>query len=271
MEKIGSTLSMFCFYSKISIKSWFQYKFNACIQSFTVFLRESTNIMIIYLTLLVFDNINGWDKYQLFFLYSLLYITYGILIIFCTGLRDFDGLVLNGTFDRFMLRPQGLLLQVIASNSDWFAALGHGGLGIVLFIVSANRVGVVWNFQNIMYYVITIIAGTMIQVALFMIFATLSFYTIKSDNIRNVLYWNLRKFAGYPISVFKYGVQLLLMFVVPFAFVNYFPAQYLIRNDDMSQYPYFFIYLSPVIAGVMIVLAYLFWKISLRHYNSTGS
>lgn len=170
-----------------------------------------------------------------------------------------------------MLRPQGLLFQVVASNSDWFAALGHGGLGVVLFILSANRLGIVWSVANIAYYLIVIIAGTLIQVALFMIFATLSFYTIKSDNIRNVLYWDIRKFAGYPISIYKKGVQLLLMFLVPFAFVNYFPAQFLIRNEDMAFYPHFFIYLPPVVAVVMMVIAYLFWKTSLKHYNSTGS
>lgn len=66
MQKISDFLSLFHVYTKISVKSWFQYKLNACIQSFTVFLRESTNILIVYLTLLVFDDINGWDKYEMF-------------------------------------------------------------------------------------------------------------------------------------------------------------------------------------------------------------
>lgn len=264
-------ISLFLSYAKITIKSWFQYKLNACIQSLTVFIRESTSVAVIYVTLLVFHDINGWNRNELFFLYSLLYITYGILIVFCTGLRDFDRLILEGTFDRFILRPQGLLFQVVASNSDWFAALGHGMLGIVLFVVSAQNVGIEWSLVNILYYVITIISGTIIQVALFLFFATLSFYLVKSNSIRSILYWNLRKFAGYPISIFNRVIQGLLMFVVPFAFVNYFPAQYLIRNEDMKQFPEVFIYISPLVAVGMLLITYAFWRVSLKYYTSTGN
>ena len=194
-------ISLFGVYSKITIKSWFQYKLNACIQSLTVFLREASNIIVIYFTLTKFSDINGWNRNELFFLYSLLYITYAILIVFCTGLRDFDNLIINGTFDRFLLRPQGALFQVIASNTDWFAALGHGGLGVVLFLFSANKVGIVWNVKTIIYYCIAVLSGTLIQVSLFLFFATLSFYIVKSQNLREVFYWNVRKFAGYPISI----------------------------------------------------------------------
>lgn len=271
MKKALDVLVLFGAYSSITIKSWFQYKVNACIQSFTVFLRESTNIIVMYITLMYFDNINGWNKFDLLFLHSLLYVTYGVLIIFCTGLRDFEKLVLKGDLDRFFLRPQGLLFQVIVSNADWFAALGHGGLGIVLFIFSASKVGIVWNTRNVIYYIIAILSGTLIQTALFMIFATLSFYTIKSDGIKGILYWNMRKFAGYPISVYRKEIQFLLMFIAPFAFVNYFPAQFLIRNSDLKQYPNVLIYLSPIVAGVFFSGAHLFWEKSLKKYDSIGN
>lgn len=271
MKKTLEMLVLFGVYSNITIKSWFQYKVNACIQSFTVFFRESTNIIVIYITLMYFDNINGWDKYDLFFLYSLLYVTYGILIIFCTGLRDFEKLILIGDLDRFFLRPQGLLFQIISSNADWFAALGHGGLGVVLFVFSANQVGITWNIGNIIYYIIAILSGTLIQAALFMFFATLSFYTIKSDGIKGMLYWNMRKFAGYPISIYRKEIQFILTFITPFAFVNYFPAQFLIRSSDLGQYPNVLIYLSPIVASIFLLSANLFWVKSLKKYNSVGN
>ena len=269
--EITNSIRLFWGYAQITIKAWFQYKLNACIQSLTVFLREATNVLIIYFTLQKFENINGWNRNELFFLYSLLYIKYGILIIFCTGLRDFDKIIVDGRFDIFLLRPRGVLFQVIASNSDWFAALGHGGLGIVLFIVSANNLGIVWNATNIFYYVLTIISGTLIQVALFLIFATMSFYIMKSSNIRELLYWQVRKFAGYPISIFNNAIQIFLIIFVPFAFVNYFPAQFLIKNEDMGAYPSVFLYLSPVVGGIMLLVSYLFWKVSIKHYSSTGN
>lgn len=271
MKYIWEDWVLFAVYSKITIKSWFQYKLNACIQAFTVFLRESVNIIVMYITLMYFDNINGWDKFDLLFLYSLLYITYGILLIFCTGIRDFEKIVIRGEFDRILLRPRGVLFQIIVNDVDWFAVLGHGGLGISLFIFSANNVGIEWNLVNIFYYVIAIFCGTVIQASLFLFFAALTFYTIKSDGVKGILYWNMRKIAGYPISVFKKEIQIIIIFVVPFAFVNYFPAQYLIRNNDLNEYPLVLLYLSPIIAAIYVTIAYLFWKWSLKKYTSTGN
>lgn len=266
-----NTLNMFIYYSKSSIKSWFQYKIDACMRSLAVFLREATGIIVIYLTLMTFDNINGWNPNELLFLFSLIFLTYGILIIFFTGLRDFESMVNSGGFDRLVLRPRGILFQVLASNSDWFAAIGHGGLGITLFIISINKIGVIWNLHTILYFLLVLIGGVLIQGAIFLIIASLSFYFIKSGNIREVFYWNMRKFAVYPISIFPKIVQYIMIYVVPLAFVNYFPAQFLLMKADMVQYPEMFLYITPIIGIMMYLLAYLFWRISLRCYKSSGN
>ena len=102
-------------YTKTIMKSWLQYKVDAILRSLAVFLRESTGIIVVYFTLLKFDTLNGWNVYELLFLFSLLFVTYGILILFFTGLRDFGGTVRNCGFDRFILRPRGLLQTRTAS------------------------------------------------------------------------------------------------------------------------------------------------------------
>lgn len=260
----------FC-YSKNIIRSWFQYKVDAFMRSIAVFLREATSVIVIYLTLQTFGGINGWNSDDIFFLYSLLFLTYGFLIIFFTGLRDFGQVVNKGEFDRFMLRPRGLLFQVIACNSDWFAAIGHGGLGIVLFILSAGKVGVVWNVGTIVYYVAAVVGGVPIQGAIFLVLASLCFFFIKTGNIKSLTYGNARKFAGYPISIYPRVIQIFMIYVVPFAFVNYFPSQYLLRKEDMALFPASYIYMAPLVGVVMYLIAYAFWGYCLRHYKSTGN
>ena len=82
---------------------------------------------------------------------------------------------------------------------------------------------------------------------------------------------DIAKFAGYPISIFAKPIQICMIYVVPFAFVNYFPAQYLLRKTDMQQYPQIYLYLTPVIGGLLFFVVYLFWRYSLRHYKSSGN
>ncbi len=267
----NDTLYLMGVYSKTIMKSWFQYKVDAVLRSLAVFLRESTGIIVIYLTLLEFDTLNGWNLHEMLFLFSLLFVTYGILILFFTGLRDFGHIVRSGGFDRFILRPRGLLFQVIFVNADWFAAIGHGGLGIVLFIISAGKMGIVWNLGTIAYYILAIIGGVLIQGALFLFLATLNIYLLETGALKELLYWTTRKFAGYPISIFHKAIQIGMIYVVPFAFVNYFPAQFLLRKDDMSQFPEIYMYLTPLVGVVMYLGAYLFWRFSIRYYKSSGN
>ncbi len=267
----NDTMHLAGVYTRTIMKSWFQYKVDAILRSLAVFFREATGIIVIYFTLLKFDTLNGWDIHELLFLFSLLFLTYGILIIFFTGLRDFGRTVRDGGFDRFILRPRGLLFQLIFSNADWFAAIGHGGLGIVLFVISAGNVGIIWSVGTIVYYIAAVIGGVLIQGAIFLFLASLNIYLLETNSLKELFYWNMRKFAGYPISIFHKAIQFCMIYVVPFAFVNYFPAQYLLRKDDMAGYPWIYMYLTPVVGVVLYLAAYGFWRYSIRFYKSSGN
>ncbi len=267
----NDTIHLMGVYTGTIMKSWFQYKVDAVLRSLAVFLREATGIIVICFTLLKFDTLNGWDIHELLFLFSLLFLTYGILIIFFTGLRDFGRTVRDGGFDRFILRPRGLLFQLIFSNADWFAAIGHGGLGIVLFVISAGNVGITWSAGTVIYYIAAVIGGVLIQGAIFLFLATLNIYLLETNSLKELFYWNMRKFAGYPISIFHKAIQFCMIYVVPFAFVNYFPAQYLLRKEDMAGYPSVYMYLTPAVGAVLYLAAYGFWRYSLRFYKSSGN
>ena len=267
----GDTLQLIGVYLKTTAKAWFQYKVDALMRSLAVFLREATGVIVIYLTLLKFDSLNGWNVYEMMFLYSFLFLTYGILIVFFTGLRDFGETVRKGEFDRFILRPRGLLFQIIFVNADWFAAVGHGSLAIVLFVITARRVGVVWKVSTVLYFVFAVIGGVLIQGAIFLFLATLNFYLLETGSLKELVYYNMKKFAGYPISIYHKVIQICMIYVVPFAFVNYFPAQFLLRKPDGDIYPQVYLYLPFFVGLGLYLLAYFFWRYSIRYYKSSGN
>lgn len=80
----------------------------------------------------------------------------------------------------------------------------------------------------------------------------------------------MRKFAGYPISIFNKVIQFFMVYVMPFAFVNYFPAAYLLGKGDVN-YPYWYMFITPAVGVAMYLLAYLFWRVSIRFYKSSGN
>ncbi|MBD5468454.1 MAG: ABC transporter permease [Lachnospiraceae bacterium] len=256
---------------KMSIHTRMQYRVDSLVATLAVFIRESANIIAIYLALLKFDRINDWNVNEMLFLYSILFLTYAFVVSLFADLRRFSDTIREGRFDRLLVRPRSLLLQLILNNADLIASAGHGTLGILLFVISAGRVGIHWDFVTILYYIGAIIGGILIQGGMFIIFSSLCFYFVETNSIRDIFYWNMRKFAGYPISIYHKLIQGILIYVVPFAFVNYFPAQYLLRKEDMADYPVIYIYIAPFVGIVVYAAAYLFWRVSVKRYYSTGN
>ena len=256
---------------KMVARGRLQYRMDSVVATLAVFVREAANIIVIYLALLKFDKINGWNIDEMLFLFSILFLTYAIVVALFADLRDFSCMIREGRFDRLMVRPRGLLFQLILNNADVLAAFGHGTLGILLFLISAGRVGIVWDVPTIVYYISAIIGGVLIQGGIFIFFSALSFYFVETNSIREIFYWNMRKFAGYPISIYSKVIQMLMIYVVPFAFVNYFPAQYLLRKEDMALYPDIYMYMAPIVGVIIYVFAYGFWRISVKRYTSTGN
>lgn len=256
---------------KMSVRSRLQYRLDSFVATLAVFVRESANIIVIYLALLKFDKINGWNVNEMLFLFSILFLTYAIVVALFADLRQFSDTIRDGRFDRLMVRPRGLLFQLILNNADVLATAGHGTLGILLFVFSAGRVGIQWDLPTILYYICAIIGGVLMQGGMFIIFSALCFYFIETGSIREIFYWNMRKFAGYPISIYNKVIQTIMIYVVPFAFVNYFPAQYLLRKDDMVLYHDIYMYIAPLVGVLVYVIAYLFWRISVKRYTSTGN
>nr|WP_275901657.1 ABC-2 family transporter protein [Paenibacillus sp. SYP-B3998] len=229
------------------------------------------SVIVMFLILLRFLHIRGWELNELMFLYSFLFLSYSLFVFLFAGVRDFDGMVHSGEFDRFLTRPLGLLFQIIASRVDYPATLGHGIVGILLFMNTAFSVGIDWNLTNIIFYILALLGGAVIQASIFMLSACFSFWSVKTENLRNLIFFNSRRIAGYPLSFYPGIIQKLLIYMIPFSFVNYFPTQYFLNKADAGQFWSGYVYLTPVVGIVMFGIVYTFWNYGVKNYTSTGN
>lgn len=147
------------------------------------------------------------------------------------------------------------------------------------FIVWISSFWFYWTFSlvTIKDAAVMILSGALLplwfmpQASIFLFASCFSFWTVKTDNLRNMIFFNARRFSGYPISFYPGIIQKLLMFVIPFAFVNYFPAQFYLNKAEINSFWNGFLYLSPAVGAIMFVLVYMFWRQGVRHYSSTGT
>jgi ABC-2 type transport system permease protein len=247
------------------------YRFNSLTIAFAVFIREIVSIAVIYLLFTRFGELQGWTRDDLLFLYSFLFLSYSLVVFFFAGVRDFEDDVREGNCDRYLLRPLGVFFQVVACKSDYAASLGHGLMGVALFLYSAGSVGIEWKPTTVAYAVAFLGSGVLIQTSIFMFTAALSFWTVRSTNIRNIIFFNARRYSGYPVSIYPEPIKVLLIYVVPFAFVNYFPAQHFLHRADGFVFSPVYLLLPPMVAMMMVVVASAAWASGLRNYSSVGN
>ena len=100
---------------------------------------------------------------------------------------------------------------------------------------------------------------------------TLNFWIVRTYSIFYALTWNFRNFINYPISIYGKFIQVLLTFVIPFAFINFYPVKYFLDKKGDTLFHPILQYGTPIVGIVLFLLAYKFWTMGVNRYESTGS
>lgn len=133
-------------------------------------------------------------------------------------------------------------------------------------IIALVKLNIIWNFSKIITLFLMIIASILIFFGLFVITASYCFITIQGLEIRNLFTDGGKNLAQYPIGIYKKGVMFIFTFIIPYAFINYYPLLYFIDKSTNILYM-----LSPLLVFVFLIPCLLSFKIGLKHYSSTGS
>jgi ABC-2 type transport system permease protein len=178
--------------------------------------------------------------------------------------------VREGRFDRFLVRPLDTLFQVLTVPQQ----IVPDGLIVAVVTLAiataAANVRVDWIF--IVFVPLIVLGGALIDLGISLVVATCSFWFVRVDTIRWVVMSLEQDFTRYPISIYSHGVRIVLAFVLPFAFMNYFPATYFLQKAEIGFHlnPAVGL-LTPAIGAIWLGAAYAFWIAGLRHYQGTGS
>ena len=63
----------------------------------------------------------------------------------------------------------------------------------------------------------------------------------------------------------------MLTFLLPYAFMNYFPATFFLdKTEEALHLPPQVGLLSPLVGLATFAIAYSFWRVGLNHYESVG-
>jgi ABC-2 type transport system permease protein len=222
---------------------------------------------------LMFSHISsfgGFSLAEMALLYATASMTLGIADLFTGSIERVGERIRTGTFDAYLIRPVPAFLQTAA---DGFALrrIGRPLQALVVMVFAFSRLDVEWTIARGIMLVVSIAAGTVIFGAIFVLGAAFQFVSVDSAELANSFTYGGQALTQYPLAVFGKEIVRAVTFVVPLAFVNYYPVLYLLGKPAPLGLPSWIGLLSPLVAAVMVALASLAWRGGLRRYRSTGS
>ncbi|MEU6716306.1 ABC-2 family transporter protein [Nonomuraea sp. NPDC046802] len=264
MAEILRTLRLYVMLQRASARGALQYRMNTVIGILSGAIWQGTGFAFIWVIMHTFPSLAGWGLAEIAFLYGLRLTAHTLAMIPLMSVNDIHWLVLNGEFDRFLLRPLNPLVQLMG-NRMGIAQLGDLFAGLALLTIAGQNAHVQWNAWLIAFCLMAILGGALIEAAFFLALCSLSLRMIDTFSLRVFVDDVFSKFGSYPMKVFGGAIEWLLTFVLPVAFVAYVPASVALGKLDNP-----WALTAPVLGVILIALAYLIWRRQLDHYQSVG-
>ncbi|MBN2794278.1 MAG: ABC-2 family transporter protein [Clostridia bacterium] len=260
-------LRIYKIFLKQYLKTLMEYRSDFLIGMLSFFIVQSSNLIFLTLIFKRIPNLNGWTFEEVLFIYGFSQIPRGLDHLFTDNLWLLaNEYVRSGSFDKYLLRPINPLFHLIAERfqPDAFGEMivGLSIFGYAYHLLNLSFTGIQW-----LLLIIAVLSGSLIYTSIKLAAGSIALWTKRSQHVLFIIY-QLSDFASYPLTIFSTFVRMILLIVVPFAFVAFVPASVFL---DKPYIP-LGILTGAIVAFVMWFISYNFiWKRGLQVYESTGN
>jgi ABC-2 type transport system permease protein len=212
-----------------------------------------------------FDDLLGFSFSEVALCFGVTGAAFALAESFARGFDAFSGMVIHGDFDRVLLRPRSTIIQILGSKTD-VTRIGRilVSLGILFAVIPMTDIA--WDAPMVFTLVMMVIGGAVLFTSVFILGATVCFFTLEGLEVINIFTDGGRELASYPLTIYGRWVTRFFTFVIPYATMNYLPLLYLMGRAE--RWPGMFM---PVLGILFIVPCIAVWRIGIRHYTSSGS
>jgi ABC-2 type transport system permease protein len=254
----------------MSLRSQMQYPASAALQAIAHVFITGFEFVALAVLLRRFGGVAGWTLAEVGLLYGMVSIAFALAESLARGFDIFSTLVRSGDFDRVLVRPRSAALQVMGTEIQLRYA-GRLAQGLLVLAWACHALDIPWSIARAALLVAAIGGGACLFAGLFVLQATLAFWTVESLEIANVATYGGVEAAKMPLSIYPRWLRSVFTFVIPLATINYLPAHAILGRVRAVEIPASLPWLSPLAGVVFLGVALQAWEIGVRHYRSTGS
>ena len=263
-------LSLYGRYVAVSLRAQLQYRASfllTCLGQFAMTVIEFVGVWALFAR---FGRLDVWSLAEVAVFYGLVNVSFAIADAVGRGFDLFSIFVKQGEFDRILVRPRSAALQV-AGYEFALWRIGRLAQGLAILAWGAWELDVVWTLGDAALLVGAIAGGACLFTGLFVLQATLSFWTTETLELMNVLSYGGVESAQYPLAIYAAWFRRFLTFIVPLACVAYFPVVAVLDRPDPLGTPFWFQCAAPLLGVGFLLVSLAAFRLGMRHYTSTGS
>ena len=254
---------------KMLFKSAMQYRASLLMQVIAQFVMTGGEMLAVVVLLSRFQVVGRWGAGEIMFFFGVMQATFALTELLGRGVTAFTGFVQRGDFDALILRPRPLLLQVMLSQLDP-RRLGSFLVGVIAVLVAGARLNIQWTAMKVLLLTEVVLGSMLLLLGLFLVEATMSFFSVKSIEMVNILTYGGRSACQYPVDVYPGVLRFLFTYLAPFAMCMHWPVSWIL-GAPMTTLPVWAYFLTPLAGAVFFAVMVKVWYIGVKHYRSTGS
>lgn len=264
--RVGLYLS----FAKISIRSQLAHRSAYWAGIIAQWLSYGAVFATLYIMVSNFRVLAGWTPDEVLFLYAMNLLSYALgASLFFNPCTQLAGKIRSGEFDAALTKPVSPFGHEFYLGFN-FGYVSHVTLSVGVMVFAAVRVGLkITPFSALIF--ILMLAGAVLVQAAFLIAASAFAFLVINENPVFDLLWAFKNFTNYPLPIYPVLLQGFLTFVLPLAFMSFYPAAVILAKGSGIPFHPVVGYVSPLAGIVLFSLSVLFWNRALTKYQSTGS
>jgi ABC-2 type transport system permease protein len=222
----------------------------------------------LYIMIENFNVLGGWTSYEVLYLYAFNLLSYALAAtVFFTPCRNLPMKIKTGEFDISLTKPIAPFLHEIYNGFN-FGYIGHAILSISIMIFALTRLSIQVSIVNL---ILLLICAALLQAAFLILSSSFCFMTVNQNPVFDFILWNFKSFTNYPITIYGTAIQFFLTFIMPLAFMNFYPSLIILDKAASSPFSSWIPYLSSFVGIAVFILSIKIWNYGLSKYQSSGS
>ncbi len=259
-------IGIFGHYFRQFVKTRLAYRVDFLVDTLAVSFSLGVQLAILGALFSKVESLQGWSYDQVLFIYGFSLVPLGIFNLTSVNLYRFsDRFIVQGKFDRVLLRPVSTLGQVLCESFN-ISGLNEIIMGLVVMGYAGWKMQRVWELSDVLAVLILGPSASLVYSGVFLGITAVSFWHEDRMGLAPPVY-NVIRFARYPVTIFGAPVRFFLTFILPFAWVAFYPASWFLGSSEFSRLAWF----TPLVGLVVFGGAVLIWRAGVRNYSSTGS